>query len=106
MIEAARANRPATLVFASTRPGSARPDRTDGVLAVPANGDEARKLIEICVRTKISTRVLIVDDSSTMRRIVRKILAASRFAFDVHEAAEGIGALEQIGSGNFGLVFL
>ena len=42
------------------------------------------------------TRVLIVDDSSTMRSIVRKILAASRFAFDVHEAAEGIAAIEKL----------
>ena len=98
VIKAARANRPAPLVFASARPGSARPDRTDGVLAVPANADEARKLVEICIRTKIPTRVLIVDDSDTMRSIVRKILAASRFALDVHEAAEGIAALEQIAS--------
>jgi len=37
---------------------------------------------------------------------VRKILSASRFAFDVHEASEGISALEQLGTGNFGLVFL
>jgi CheY-like chemotaxis protein len=57
-------------------------------------------------RAKIPTRTLIVDDSSTMRGIVRKILGASRFAFDVHEAAEGIAALEQLASGNFGLVFL
>lgn len=47
-----------------------------------------------------------MDDSSAMRGIVRKILGASRFAFDVHEAAEGIAALEQLASGNFGLVFL
>jgi DNA-binding NtrC family response regulator len=63
-------------------------------------------MVEICVRTKFPTRVLVVDDSSTMRSIVRKILTASRFAFDVHEASEGIAALEQLGSGNFGLVFL
>ena len=41
-----------------------------------------------------------------MRSIVRKILSASRFALDVHEAAEGIAALNQLRSGNFGLVFL
>ena len=86
--------------------GGQRPGDVDGVLAKPANADDARKLVELCARTKIPTRVLIVDDSGTMRSIVRKILSASRFALDVHEASEGIAALEQIGSGNFGLVFL
>jgi DNA-binding NtrC family response regulator len=106
VIAAARAARPAPLVFMSMPRGGQRPGDIDGVLARPANADGARKLFEICARAKIPTRVLIVDDSSTMRSIVRKILFASRFAFDVHEAAEGIAALEQLSSGNFGLVFL
>jgi CheY-like chemotaxis protein len=54
----------------------------------------------------LPTRVLIVDDSGTMRSIVRKILSASRFALDIHEAAEGIAALNQLRVGNFGMVFL
>ena len=58
------------------------------------------------MRAKFPTRVLIVDDSGTMRSIVRKILSASRFALDMQEAAEGFGALEQLRSGKFGLVFL
>ena len=58
------------------------------------------------MRAKIPTRVLIVDDSSTMRSIVRKILSASRFALNVQEASEGAAALEQLGSGRFDLVFL
>ena len=41
-----------------------------------------------------------------MRSIVRKILSASRFALDIHEAAEGIAALDQLRNGNFGMVFL
>jgi CheY-like chemotaxis protein len=106
VIAAARAARPAPLIFMSMPHGGQRAGDIDGVLAKPANADAARKLFEICARAKIPTRVLIVDDSSTMRSIVRKILSASRFAFDVHEAAEGIAALEQLGSGNFGLVFL
>jgi CheY-like chemotaxis protein len=106
VIAAARAARPAPLIFMSMAREGQRPEDVDGVLAKPSNAGDARKLIELCARAKIPTRVLIVDDSSTMRSIVRKILSASRFAFDVHEAAEGIGALEQIGSGNFGLVFL
>jgi CheY-like chemotaxis protein len=104
--EAARAARPAPLLLASVARGMPRPDNVDGTLARPANADDACKLTEICVRAKIPTPVLIVDDSSTMRSIVRKILSASRFALDVHEASEGIAALEQLGTGKFGLVFL
>ena len=37
---------------------------------------------------------------------MRKILSASRFALDVQEAEEGIAALNQLRTGNFGMVFL
>ncbi len=106
VIAAARAARPSPLVFLSMPHGGHRSGNVDGVLAKPANAESARKLLELCAHTKIPTRVLVVDDSSTMRSIVRKILTASRFAFDVHEAAEGIAALEQLGSGKFELIFL
>jgi CheY-like chemotaxis protein len=106
VIGAARAAKPAPLLFMSAPQGSARLDGIDGVLGKPANIDEARKLVEICIRTKYPTRVLVVDDSSTMRNIVRKILSASRFALDIHEAAEGISALSQLRAGKFGIVFL
>ncbi len=106
VIAAARAAQPVPLVFLSLPRSAQRSGAVDGVLDRPGNAAEAKKLIELSARAKIPTRVLIVDDSNTMRSIVRKILAGSRFAFDVHEASEGIGALEQIGSGSFGLVFL
>lgn len=106
VIRAARAARPAPLVFVAMSNGGARPDGIDGVLHKPSNIDEARKLAEICIRARVPTRVLIVDDSGTMRSIVRKILSASRFALDIYEAAEGVAALAEVRSGNFGMVFL
>ena len=106
LIAAARALQPAPLVFVSAPHGSVRLERIDGMLDKPSNVHDARKLVEICVRTKIPSRVLIVDDSGTMRSIVRKILSASRFALDIHEAAEGIAALNQLRNGNFGMVLL
>lgn len=106
VIKAARAAKPAPLIVVSAPRGSPRLDGVDGMLTKPANTDDARKLVEICIRTKIPTRVLVVDDSGTMRSIVRKILSASRFALDIHEAAEGIAALDQLRTGNFGIVFL
>jgi CheY-like chemotaxis protein len=102
VIAAARSLKPGPLVFVSGAAGSARPDGADGMLGQPSNATEARKLVEICVRTKLPTRVLIVDDSG----IVRKILSGSRFTLDLHEAAEGFKALEKLRTEKFGLVFL
>lgn len=93
-------------LFVRTARGSPRPAGMTGVLSRPGNAGEAREMVELCVRTKIPTRVLIVDDSSTMRSIVRKILLASRFKLDLQEAAEGIAALERLRGEDFGLVFL
>ena len=106
LIEAARAAKPAPVVFAAGAPGCPRPAGVNGMLTKPTNSDEARKVTELCLRAKISTRVLIVDDSGTMRSIVRKILSASWFSLDIQEAAEGLAALEQLRSGRFGMVFL
>lgn len=106
LIAVARSLQPPPLVFMSTLQGSARRERIDGMLRKPSSVDEARKLVEICIRTKIPSRVLIVDDSGTMRSIVRKILSASHFKLDIHEAAEGIAALNQLRGGKFGMVFL
>lgn len=103
---AARKIEPPPLLFASVAPGVKRPGDVDAALARPKNAEEACKLVEICVRAKIPTRVMIVDDSSTMRSIVRKILSASRFALDPHEVSEGATALDELGSGRFDLVFL
>lgn len=106
VVNAARAAKSAPLVFVSAPKSTGRVDGVDGMLTKPANVDEAIKQVEICIRAKFPTRVLVVDDSGTMRSIVRKILSASRFAMDIHEAAEGIAALNQLRDGNFGIVFL
>jgi CheY-like chemotaxis protein len=106
VIAAARAAKPAPLIFFALPKGAAGVAGVDGNIIQPANADDASKLVEICIRAKFPTRVLVVDDSGTMRSIVRKILTASRFALDIHEAAEGIAALHQLRSGNFGMVFL
>lgn len=105
-VQAARAAQPAPLIVVSAPKGLDRIEGVDGMLVKPANIDDARNLTEICIRARIPTRVLVVDDSGTMRSIVRKILSASRYALEVHEASEGIAALNQLRGENFGLVFL
>jgi DNA-binding response OmpR family regulator len=106
VIKAARAKRPAPLVFVSARNGSARPDKTDGLLPVPTTASDAGKLVEICIRAKMPTQVLIVEESESLRSIVRKILAASRFELDVHEATDSTDALTQLRNSSYGIVFL
>ena len=78
----------------------------DGIVARPGKLADAKALVEGCVALKVPSRVLVVDDSSTMRNIVRKILASCRFPLEVSEAGEGVDALKQIAADQFDLVLL
>jgi CheY-like chemotaxis protein len=80
--------------------------RGDGVVLQPADAQGAKALMERCIRVRLPKRILVVDDSQTMRGIVRKILGASRFRLEVTDAQEGIEALNQIATGAFDMVFL
>jgi CheY-like chemotaxis protein len=106
IVKLARALQPPPFVLMAAPAGATRLEGTDGTVVRPAAVEDARKLVERCIRVKVATRVLIVDDSGTMRSIVRKILSASHFAMEIFEAEEGIAALEQLRTGNFDLVFL
>jgi CheY-like chemotaxis protein len=78
----------------------------DGVVTKPTKLDQASALIDRCVQLRIPNRVLVVDDSATMRSIVRKLLAGTRFVLDVVESAEGVEALKLLASSKFDIVFL
>jgi len=93
-------------LFVRVARGGAVPNGMTGALTRPVDVADAHRMVEICVRTKLPTRVLVVDDSSTMRGIVRKILSASRFRLDLHDAAEGLEALARLRQESFDLVFL
>jgi len=98
-IKSARTKSPAPFIAMSGLQGTPHIDGVDAVFSKPVTGAEARALIERCVRFRLPTRVLVVDDSRTMRSIVRKILSASRYVLDVAEADEGITALKQLATG-------
>jgi two-component system chemotaxis response regulator CheY len=49
-------------------------------------------------------KLLIVDDSATMRKLTRKILEKSRFSFEISEAPSAEAALQMLGKGKFDLV--
>ena len=45
----------------------------DGVVTKPTSLEQAKAVIERCIRVRLPKRVLVVDDSATMRSIVRKL---------------------------------
>jgi len=106
LVQAARELRPAPLVVVCGAQGAARPPGIDGLLPRPTSPDEARHVVDLCVRACLPKRVLIVDDSSTMRSIVRKILSGSRFRLEIEDSADGETALLHVRAGRFGLVFV
>jgi CheY-like chemotaxis protein len=78
----------------------------DGVIVKPDSVEKAKIIIDRCIRLRMPTSVLVVDDSAALRGIVRKVLAATRFVLNIEEAENGIAALKQIGDGKFDVVFL
>ncbi len=85
---------------------TAEPKWADAQGRRPANPDDAKKLIEGCVRARMPLRVLVVDDSSTMRGIVGKILGATRFRVELTEAEDGVAACDAVKKSPQDIVFL
>lgn len=79
---------------------------TDGLAAKPSRADAVQALVNRSVRARIPSRALVVDHSVTMRSIVRKTLAATRFQFNVTETGEGLAALKLVRERDFHVVFL
>ena len=78
----------------------------DSALAKPMDLQETRDLIACCIRARLPQRVLVVDDSSTVRSVVRKVLQASRCKLEAEEAADGSAAIELAKKQRFDIVFL
>src|SRR4051812_2181242 len=84
IVAAARAAKPPPFVIlaAASQEGIAALGSAagaDAIVVKPAAPQAAQALVERCIRVRLPSRILVVDDSSTTRSIVRKILSASRF---------------------------
>lgn len=86
--------------------GSTAPFQTDALASKPNGPDEARRLVDDTIRVRLPSRVLIVDNSTTMRSIVRKVLAATGFPFEVSEVQQGMEAIDLARDREFDIVFL
>lgn len=84
----------------------ARHLRTYEFLVKPFRPDDVRRILAIHQRVSLPTRVVIVDDSATVRRMVKRILANSIFNIQVAEAGNGEDALVMCASGGFDILFL
>jgi len=78
----------------------------DGIVAKPAVIEQAKVMINRCIKLRLPSHVLVVDDSATTRNIVRRLLTGIRFPLRISEAEEGITALKEIATGKFDFVFL
>jgi len=87
-------------------PGAIPAFQTDALATKPSAPEEAVRLLEASIRVRLPCRVMVVDDSSTQRRIVSKILAATRFPLEVTEVEKGGDAVELASRKEFDIVFL
>jgi DNA-binding NtrC family response regulator len=76
------------------------------VLFKPFDVNEVRAIIKTYDRIAAPTKVLIVDDSHTVRKIVQKVVQGSIFNCEIAEAADGETALNLCRSMPFDVVFL
>jgi DNA-binding NtrC family response regulator len=72
----------------------------------PFTAQDALAIIKTYARISAPTKVLIVDDSSTVRQLVQKIVRGSVFSCDITEAGDGETALELSRITEFDAVFL
>jgi CheY-like chemotaxis protein len=87
-------------------PDTAAPFPTDALATRPSDPEDAKRLMDGTARVRLTTRVLVLDDSATMRSIVRKILAGTRFPLEVTEAEQGSQAIELARKIDFDIIFL
>src|SRR5436190_10089235 len=75
-------------------------------LAKPFTAEQVMRILQTYCRVTLPSSSLVVDDSATVRRIIKKVFANSIFNIDVTEAGDGQTALNCCESGEFDVVFL
>lgn len=75
-------------------------------LAKPFDFDQVMAILKTYCRVTVPSSALVVDDSATVRRIIKKVFANSIFNIDVTEAGDGQTALDYCETGEFDVVFL
>jgi DNA-binding NtrC family response regulator len=75
-------------------------------LEKPFTVEQVMRILQTYCRVTLPSNALVVDDSATVRRIIKKVFANSIFNIDVTEAGDGHSALDHCDNGEFDVVFL
>jgi CheY-like chemotaxis protein len=75
-------------------------------LTKPFELADVESIIKTFERARRPMKTLIVDDSATVRSVVRRVLERSMFRMQIEEAADGAAALTLCEANRFDLVFL
>ena len=75
-------------------------------LAKPFSTEDVMAILKTYCRVTVPSNALVVDDSATVRRIIKKVMANSIFNIDITEAGDGQTALDYCDSGEFDVVIL
>jgi CheY-like chemotaxis protein len=75
-------------------------------LAKPFTAEQVEAILKTYCRVTVPTQALVVDDSATVRRILRKVLDSSIFNIDITEAGDGAAAVDLYENGEYSVVFL
>lgn len=75
-------------------------------LTKPFQSTDITTIINNYIRFNTQSSVLIVDDSTTVRRVIKKVLNQCQFKLQIDEAAEGMSALTQYRKKDYDIIFL
>lgn len=89
-----------------TKLKTARRFRAYEFLKKPFTAGQVTRLLENYQRIRNNHRVLVVDDSATVRRIVEKILKKSFFKIDIEDVGDGQSTIDVCGDRKFDIVLL
>jgi len=75
-------------------------------LVKPFTAADVNSILKTYKRIMIPMATLIVDDSRTIRRVIRQVLESGMFRLSIEEAVDGETALRRFKDGSFDIVFL
>ena len=75
-------------------------------LVKPFPAETVEAVLKTYQRISVRMKTLIVDDTKTIRKILRRVLERSIFRLSIEEAVDGENALKSLKQGGFDLVFL
>lgn len=74
-------------------------------LTKPFSASQVRHVVEVYEAINMPFDVLVVDDSATVRRIVKRVLERSIFKLNIVEAEDGHAAIKRVSEKSYRVIF-